>query len=124
VTGILRRCDRTGTCHPKTITSLENIISTKMLDYGSICEHRRSYTDEDWFIGDKSETIHSLPVRELTLTRHKVSVTSFCSSSALENETLDTSMSTLSCFTTTQIGSDLKSEAAHDIESGIFELEL
>jgi len=86
-----------------------------MLDYGSICKHRRSYTDEDWFIGDKSETIHSLPVRELTLTRHKVSVTSFCSSSALENETLDTSMSTLSCFTTTQIGSDLKSEAAHDI---------
>ncbi len=99
-------------------------MRTKMLDCGSIPEHHgRSRTDEDWVIGDKSESIHSLPVRELT--RQNVSPTSLCSSSGLENETLDSSMSsTLSCFTATQIGSDLESEAAHEMESGIFELDL
>ena len=96
-------------------------MSTKMLDRGS-SEQRRSHAVEDWVIGDKSDSIRSLPVRELT--RHKVSSTSLCSSSGLENETLDSSMSSLSCFSTTQISSDLDSEAAHDIESGIFELEL
>jgi hypothetical protein len=98
-------------------------MRTKMLNYGSISEHTRSHNDEDWVIRDKCESIHSLPVRELT--RQKVSSPSLCSSSGLENETLDSSMSsTLSCFTATQIGSDLESEAAHDVESGIFELEL
>jgi hypothetical protein len=97
-------------------------MRTKMLDRGS-SEQRRSHAVEDWVIGDKSDSIRSLPVRELT--RHKVSSTSLCSSSGLENETLDSSMSsTLSCFSTTQISSDLESEAAHDIESGIFEIEL
>jgi hypothetical protein len=93
-----------------------------MPDYGSISEHhRKSHANEDWIIGDKSESIIPLLARELT--RHKVSSTSLCSSSGLENETLDSSMSSLSCFSTTQISSDSESEAAHDVESGIFELE-
>jgi hypothetical protein len=97
-------------------------MRTKMLDHGG-SEQSRSHADENWVIGDKSESIHSLPVRELT--RHKVCSTSLCSSSGLENETLDSSVSsTLSCFSTTQIGSDSESQAAHDVESGIFELEL
>jgi hypothetical protein len=97
-------------------------VRTKMLDYGSISEdHRRTYTDEDLFIGDECGPIHSLLARELT--RHKVSVTSFCSSSAIENEILATSVSTLSCFLTTQ-SSSVELQAVHDnIESGIFELE-
>jgi hypothetical protein len=93
-----------------------------MLDYGSISVHRRSHADEDWIMGDKSESIHSLAIPELT--RHIVTVTSLCSSSGLENATLDGSVSTLSCFSTTQISSDSESEAAHEMESGIFELEL
>jgi hypothetical protein len=98
-------------------------MRTKMLDHGSVSEHhKRSHADGDCVIGDKCEFIHSLPVRELT--RHKVSSTSLCSSSGLENETLDSSMSSLSCFSTTQIGSDSGWEADHDVESGIFELEL
>jgi len=73
---------RTGACHPKTITSLENIMRTKMLNYGSISEHTRSHADEDWVIRDKCESIHSLPVQELT--RQKVSSPSLCSSCGLE----------------------------------------
>ena len=91
-----------------------------MQDYGSICEDRRSRRDnEDWFIGDESEPIHSHPVREMR--RHKERSPSLCFSSALESETLDGSISSLSCFSTTSISSDSESEAE---DSGIFELEL
>ena len=91
-----------------------------MLDYASISEDRRSrHPDEDWFIGDKSDPIHSHPVRELT--RQNEGSHSLCSSSALERETLDGSTSSLSYFSTTSISGDLESEAE---DSGIFELEL
>eukprot|EP00984_Skeletonema_dohrnii_P022489 scaffold11612_cov76-Skeletonema_dohrnii-CCMP3373.AAC.2 len=80
MTGILRRSGGTGTYHPKTLTSLNNIIHTKMLDYASISEDKRSHhPDED------------------------------CSS-ALKSETLDGSTSSLSYFSTTSTSSDLESE--------------
>eukprot|EP00984_Skeletonema_dohrnii_P027102 scaffold16553_cov79-Skeletonema_dohrnii-CCMP3373.AAC.2 len=119
MTGILRRSGGTGTYHPKTLTSLNNIIHTKMLDYASISEDRRSrHPDEDWFIGDKSEPIHSHPLRELT--KQKEGSHSLCSSSssALKSETLDGSISSLSYFSTTSTSSDLESEAE---DYGIFE---
>jgi hypothetical protein len=126
VTGILRRSGGTGAYHPKTLTSLNNIIHTKMLDYTSISEDRRSrHPDEDWFIGDKSEPepIHSHPVRELT--RQKEGSPSLCPSysSALKSETLDgsTSTSSITYFSTTSTSSDLESEVE---DSGIFEFEL
>ena len=95
----------------------------KMLDYGSFSEQTRSHTSEDWVIGDECNPIHSLPAREPT--RRKVTVSSLCSSSGPENETLDSSISTVSCFSTTQIKIDHSEwDAAHEIEGGIFELEL
>eukprot|EP00984_Skeletonema_dohrnii_P031104 scaffold23187_cov111-Skeletonema_dohrnii-CCMP3373.AAC.1 len=88
-----------------------------MQDYESIFENRKSrHADEDWFIGDTSESIHSHPVREMR--RHKEGTPSLSSS---ESETLDGSISSLSCFSTTSISSDSGSEAE---DSGIFELEL
>mmetsp|Transcript_9459 Transcript_9459/g.14619 ORF Transcript_9459/g.14619 Transcript_9459/m.14619 type:complete len:174 (+) Transcript_9459:55-576(+) len=115
--GILRRSDGTGTYHPKTLTSLNNIIHTKMQDYESIFENRRSrHADEDWFIGDESEPIHSHPAREPT--RHKEGTPSLSSS---ESETLDGSISSLSCSSTTSISSYSGAEAE---DNGIFELEL
>ena len=124
VTGILRRCNRTGTFHPNTITSLKNIMHTKMVDYGSgsIPDDRRSLTDEeDWFIGHTYEPIYSLHKQEATT--HKGSVDSSSASFLLEND-LNSSISPLSCSSTTQISIDSELEVAYDIESGIFELEL
>ena len=123
VTGILRRCDKTGTCHPKTSSSLENIMHTKMQEVFNIrsLSERRCDNDggDDWLLVDQSESIHSLPA-ERELTRHKVSFTSLSSSSEHENEPLNSSLSSLSCSTASQIDD----EATHDIESGIFELEM
>ena len=88
-----------------------------MQDYVSIFENRKSRRDnEDWFIGDTSEPIHSHPVRELT--RHKEGTPSLTSS---ESETLDGSISSLSCSSTMSISSDSGSEAE---DNEIFELEL
>jgi hypothetical protein len=126
VTGILRRCNRTGTYHPNTINSLNNIIHTKMQDYGSLSEDRSCHADEDLIVaGEKYEPIHSIPART-ELTRHKEGSTLMCSSVALERETLCSSMSPLSCFSTAPVSieSDSESQAGHYVENGIFELEL
>jgi len=76
-------------------------MRTKILDYGSFSEQTRSHTSEDWVIGDECNPIHSLPAREQT--RRKVTVTSLCSSIGPENETLDSSISTVSCFSKTKL---------------------
>ncbi|KAK1736229.1 hypothetical protein QTG54_012829 [Skeletonema marinoi] len=104
MTGILRRSGGTGTYHPKTLTSLNNIIHTKMLDYASISEDRRSR--------------HPMRIGLLEINLNTFIPTR---SSALKSETLDGSTSSLSCFSTTPPSSDLESEAE---DSGIFEFEL
>eukprot|EP00986_Skeletonema_menzelii_P014315 scaffold9374_cov91-Skeletonema_menzelii.AAC.2 len=122
ITGILRRSDGSGTYHPKTLTSLNNIIHTKLLDYDNSSEDRRSrHADEDWNIGDNCEPTHSPTERELTIQRE--GSTSFYSSTANERATLNGSITSLSCSPTKLLrgDSDLKAE---DSEVGIFELEL
>jgi hypothetical protein len=117
-----------GKCHPKTSSSLENIMNTKMQDWGSLSERRTSDADDDWVVGDdQSEPIHRfLPERGLT--RHKVNFTSLSSSefesessSELGSQTTNSSLSSLSCLASYM---DDSPEATDDIECGIFELEL
>lgn len=105
---------------------------TKMQDYRSLSERRTSNDDDDWGVGDdQSEHIRgfmestkassgaSSPERGLT--RHKVSFTS-SSSSMLETATRrNSSMPSLSSLTSHM---DDSPEATHDIDSGIFDLEL
>eukprot|EP00985_Skeletonema_marinoi_P032040 scaffold38004_cov166-Skeletonema_marinoi.AAC.2 len=126
MTGILRRCNMTGTYHPKTMNSLNNIIHTKMQDYGSLSEDRSCHADEDLIVtGEKYEPIHSTTART-ELTGQREASTLMCSSVALERETLYSSMSPLSCFSTApgSIESDSESQAGHYVENGIFEFEL
>lgn len=120
VIGILRRCGEMGTCHPKTSSSLENIMNTKMQDCRSISERRTSDADNNWVVGeDLSEPIRR-SFHERGLTRHKDNFTSLLSNK-LESETTNSSMSSLSCSASHMDDSD---DATDDIESGIFELEL
>jgi hypothetical protein len=120
VIGILRRCGEMGTCHPKTSSSLENIMNTKMQDCRSISERRTSDADNNWVVGeDLSESIRR-SFHERRLTRHKDNFTSLLSNK-LESETTNSSMSSLSCSASHMDDSD---DATDDIESGIFELEL
>ena len=96
-----------------------------MQDYGSLSEDRSCHADEDWFIGEKYEPIHSIPARA-ELTGQREGSTLMCSSVALERETLCSPMSPLSCFSTAPVSieSDSESQAGHYVEIGIFELEL
>jgi len=122
VSGILRRSDRKGTYHPKTLTSLKNIIHTKMLDYCISEERRSDHVDEDWFVGDTCdcEPVHSHPVRELIRHKEGSKPTPFCSSSAHERQSLEGSETSLSCFSIKTISGDSELEAE---ESEIFEFE-
>ena len=70
-------------------------------------------------VGDHSQPMHrSFPEKELP--RHTPSLTSL-TSSEIESERRNDSMSSLSC---SALHTDDSEEATHDIESGIFELEL
>ena len=97
-----------------------------MQDYGSLSEDRSCHADEDLIVtGEKYEPIHSTPART-ELTGQREASTLMCSSVALERETLYSSMSPLSCFSTApgSIESDSESQAGRYVENGIFELEL
>jgi len=80
----------------------------------------RGTIDADYFVGDdQSQPIHrSFPERGLS--SHTLSFTS-STSSEIESVSKNCSTSSLSCLTSYTDGSD---EATHDIDSGIFELEL
>jgi hypothetical protein len=121
VTGILRRCDETGTCHPKTSSSLENIMHTKMKDYRNLSQLRSDMDGEDWLQGGQCESICSLPTQR-ELTRHEVSFTSLPSTTT---ESLHSSVTSLSCSTSQLDDAATTTDAATtDAESGIFELEM
>ena len=120
VIGILRRCEKTGPCHPKTSSSLENIVNTKMQDFRSHSGRGTTDAGDDWVVGDHSQPMHrSFPEKELP--RHTPNFGTSLTSSEIESERRNDSMSSLSCSAS---HTDDSEEATHDIESGIFELEL
>ena len=120
VIGILRRCDEMGSCHPKTSSSLENIVNTKMQDFTA-----RGTTDaaeEDWVVGDDSSSQPTIRrIEELSRHTACTTSTSLTSSENIGIERRNSSLSSLSCLTSHMDGT---ADATHDIESGIFELEL
>ena len=120
VIGILMRCEKTGPCHPKTSSSLENIVNTKMQDFRSYSGRGTTDDSDDWVVGDQSQPMHRSFPAEKELPRHTPSFTSL-TSSEIESERRNGSMSSLSCSAS---HTDDSEEATHDIESGIFELEL
>mmetsp|Transcript_31086 Transcript_31086/g.40189 ORF Transcript_31086/g.40189 Transcript_31086/m.40189 type:complete len:165 (-) Transcript_31086:143-637(-) len=115
--GIMRRCDELGSCHPKTSSSLENIVNTKMQDFRSLSERGTTDAKEDWVVGDDDEPSYSI---EEERTASFIS-TSLTSSENIGSERRNSSLSSLSCLTSHMDGT---ADATHDIESGIFELEL
>ena len=101
-------------------------MHTKMQDYRNLSERRSDMDGEDWLQGGQSESICSLPTQR-ELTRHEVSFTSLPSTT---NESLRSSVTSLSCSisqlddaaTTTDAATT--DTATTDAESGIFELEM
>jgi len=122
----MRRCDELGSCHPKTSSSLENIVNTKMQDFRSLSERGTTDAKEDWVVGDDDEPSYSSSqptIRIEELSRHTAytTSTSLTSSENIGSERRNSSLPSLSCLTSHMDGS---ADATHDIESGIFELEL
>ena len=90
-----------------------------MQDFRSLSGPGTTDAGDDWVVGDQSQPMHrSLPA-EKELSRHTPSFTSL-TSSEIESEKRNGSMSSLACSSHTNDSE----EATHDIESGIFELEL
>lgn len=91
-------------------------MNTKMQDFRSLS--RRGTIDDGDLIDDDQSQPRSFPEREPS--SHRLSFTS-STSSEIESLRTNTSTSSLSCLTSHTDGS---TEATHDIDSGIFELEL
>ena len=90
-----------------------------MQDFRSLSGRGTTDAGDDWVVGDQSQPMHrSFPEKELP--RHTPSFASL-TSSEIESERRNGSMSSLSCSAS---HTDDSEEATHDIESGIFELEL
>ena len=89
-----------------------------MQDFRSLSGRGTIDAGDDWVVGDQSKPMHRSFPAEKELPRH---TPSFTSSTSSEIERRNDSMSSLSCSAS---HTDDSEEATHDIESGIFELEL